>query len=210
MTKIDITTASTADLLAFFNAHSGAAPVKRFSDRKTAERRVAALIATTTPAEPAPARRPRAIIKFVQAYAENGSPVCPACGGTEDVTTGEVRELHGKQHIINDHIACHHGCGHEWNTRTGRPARRASDKTAADRSAAIAESWKNAAVAAARATRHGVRVTDPRGGSGVYRSVHEAFVALNLPLGRHIKFRGQLKAAGSKEFEGFQFKIVEV
>lgn len=48
MNTIDITTATTAELVAFWNAHAEK-PVKRFSDRKTAERRVAALIETLTP-----------------------------------------------------------------------------------------------------------------------------------------------------------------
>lgn len=40
----DIATAKTSELLAFFNANTGGAQVKKFADRKTAERRVAALI----------------------------------------------------------------------------------------------------------------------------------------------------------------------
>jgi hypothetical protein len=53
---INVTTATTAELLAFFNANSGATPVKKFADRKTAERRVSALIATM----PAPKAEPAA------------------------------------------------------------------------------------------------------------------------------------------------------
>lgn len=41
-------TAKTAELVAFYNAHA-AKPVKKFADRKTAEQRVAALIATLSP-----------------------------------------------------------------------------------------------------------------------------------------------------------------
>jgi hypothetical protein len=150
MNQINVSAATTAELLAFFNAHSGTAAVKRFADRKTAERRVAALLAAM-PA-PAPAAEKRA------------------------APTKKV----------------------------------AADKSAADRAASIALSWKDAAVAAARATRHGVRVTAKHGGSGNYRSVREAFLNLGLPLGRHIKFRGQLKAAGSAEFEGYTFKLLAV
>jgi ribosomal protein S10 len=39
-----IATATTAELLQFFNANTGGAQVKKFADRKTAERRVAALV----------------------------------------------------------------------------------------------------------------------------------------------------------------------
>jgi hypothetical protein len=42
---INTSAATTAELLAFFNAHSGK-PVKKFADRKTAERRVNELLAT--------------------------------------------------------------------------------------------------------------------------------------------------------------------
>jgi hypothetical protein len=136
----------------------------------------------------------------------DGSPVCPKCGGHVDVTCGTVVESHGRQHVTNEHIALHHSCGHEWNMETGRAVR--ASKAPADRSAAIAASWKNKDVAARRATRHAVRVTDPSNGQGNYKSVREAFLVLALPLGRHIKFRGALKAAGSAEIQGFKFAIV--
>lgn len=43
--QIDVKNTSTGVLLAFFNTHSGLPPVKRFSDRKAAERRVTELLA---------------------------------------------------------------------------------------------------------------------------------------------------------------------
>lgn len=70
------------------------------------------------------------------------------------------------------------------------------------RSAAIAATWANKKVAAARSTRSHVVV------KGVeYSSVKEAFVALDLPLQKHIPFRMTLKAAGRASFGGFQFKL---
>lgn len=140
MTTINVTTAKTSELVAFYNAHA-AKPVTKFADRKTAERRVSELLATLKPAKAVKAPK--------------------------------------------------------------------AQKPAADRSAAIAASWTDKRVAAARATRHAVRVTDPRGGQGSYKSVREAFMVLALPLGQHIKFRGALKQAGKGEFSGFQFKLVE-
>ena len=125
---MNINTATTAELVKFFNAHS-AKPVKKFADRKTAERRVAALLAQ-------------------------------------------------------------------------QPAKTLRVKPAAHRGAAIAASWKNKKVAAARATRHHVKVENK-----TYKSVREAFMILALPLGQHIKFRGQLKAAGQAEFAGVKFKL---
>ncbi len=40
---IDVSKATTAELVAYYNAHSGKSPIKKFADRKTAEKRVAAL-----------------------------------------------------------------------------------------------------------------------------------------------------------------------
>jgi hypothetical protein len=211
MNSINVKSAATADLLAFLNAHSGKAPVKRFSTRAAGERRVAALLEElgSKATKPATKKTAAATSKkggYVQAYVD-GSPVCPSCGGHVDVTAGEVIETKRGQRVVNEHIAFHHACGHEWDMNTGKPRRRAADKGAATRAAAIAASWQNPEVAAARATRHGVKVTGPNGGQATYKSVREAFVELGLPLGRHIKFRGALKAAGKQEIAGFKFKL---
>ena len=48
MNANQIASATAAQLVSFYNAHA-AAPVKRFADRKTAERRVAALVAEIAP-----------------------------------------------------------------------------------------------------------------------------------------------------------------
>ena len=64
------------------------------------------------------------------------------------------------------------------------------------RSSAIANSWRDPATAAARAERTHVSVNGV-----VYRSVRAAFVELGLRLTKHIKFRGELKAAGILRFE---------
>ena len=141
---INVSTATTAELVAFYNAHANK-PVNKFADRKTAERRVNELIAG---------------IKFSKPSAKKAAAL--------------------------------------------------ADKapTNPDRGAAIAESWKDKAVAARRAQRNGVRVKAPNGGEGNYKSVREAFVILALPLGQHIKFRGNLKAAGAAEFQGYKFKLL--
>lgn len=95
----DVTKATTAELVIYYNAHSGKSPIKKFADRKTAEKRVAALL----------------------------------------------------------------------------PAKKTNEKST-PRSAVIVD---------------GVE----------YRSVKQAFEKLKLPLGRHIKFRMALKAAGKLDFE---------
>lgn len=96
---IDVTKASSAELVAYYNAHSGKSPIKKFADRKTAEKRVAALI----------------------------------------------------------------------------PAKKSKEKTT-PRSAVVVDGAE-------------------------YRSVKQAFEKLKLPLGRHIRFRMALKAAGKLVFE---------
>ena len=191
MNSINVSIAKTSELVAFYNAHA-VKPVTKFADRKTAERRVTELLATLKPAA-----KPAYVVG-----------TCPNCGATTDITCGTVVESHGRQHVTNEHEALCHNCGHEFNYDTGRALKRRSAAANPDRSAAIAASWKNKDVAARRATRHAVRVTDPSNGQGNYKSVREAFLVLALPLGRHIKFRGALKAAGSAEIQGFKFAIV--
>lgn len=126
--SINVQKATMAELVKFYNAHA-AKPVKKFADRKTAERRVSALLAA-------------------------------------------------------------------------KPTTKAVRAKSTDRGAAIAASWKNKDVAARRAARHNVKVDDK-----TYKSVREAFMVLALPLGQHIKFRGQLKASGKADFGGFKFKL---
>lgn len=43
----------------------------------------------------------------------------------------------------------------------------------------------------------------------LYGSVAKAFTALKLPMGQHIKFRMELKAAGAKTFDGHKFTLVQ-
>jgi hypothetical protein len=132
---LNITTATTAELVAFYNANAAAA-VKKFADRKTAERRVAALI--------------------------------------------ETLEVKAK--------------------REPKPKAPKVYKTYEERSEAIAKSWLVPATKAKRVTRHSVDVVTPEGLRMGFRSTKEAFEVLELPLGQHIRFRGQLKQAGTKEF----------
>ena len=49
---MNISTASTAELVAFYNEHADR-PIKKFADRETAERRVAALMAAFKPVKKA-------------------------------------------------------------------------------------------------------------------------------------------------------------
>jgi hypothetical protein len=145
---LNITTATTAELVAFYNANAATA-VKKFADRKTAERRVAALIETIKP----------------------------------------VVETKAK----------------------AKPKAPKVYKTHEERSEAIAKSWLVPATKAKRVTRHSVDVVTPEGLRMGFRSTKEAFEVLELPLGQHIRFRGQLKASKAKQFTStdgvYQFAI---
>lgn len=92
----------------------------------------------------------------------------------------------------------------------GKPARaaekpiKASTPQNVSRSQAIANTWQDKAVAAARANHTNVEV-----GGTTYRSVREAFRKLGLPDSKHVKFRAALKKAGKLDFEGKTFTTVK-
>lgn len=48
---INVTKATSAELVAYYNAHSGKSPIKKFADRKTAEKRVSLLLGTSKKAK---------------------------------------------------------------------------------------------------------------------------------------------------------------
>lgn len=185
MKSIDIKSASAAELVAFFNAHSEK-PVKRFADRATAEKRVAALMAAA-PVE--------------KSYGEevSGFKCCPACNIDLHNGIGQHGdEVNGKKIKHEKFMFACLGCGHEFGTAI--PGAHVPD---AARSAGVAKSWADASVRAARSARHAVTV------NGVaYGSVMKAFIALGLPKSKLIRFRGELKKAGEGVFEGYDFKLV--
>ncbi len=78
-------------------------------------------------------------------------------------------------------------------------------------SAGVAASWQDPAVAAARLTRDGVRVTFKEDVSD-FKSVREAFRAFRLMDSKHIRFRGILKANGKAVYtengKDYHFEIV--
>ena len=88
------------------------------------------------------------------------------------------------------------------------PKAKKEAQPAANRSDAIAASWKDPKVAAKRAERTHVKASNT-----VYRSVREAFVALGLPLEKHIKFRMKLKQVAEMTFKhegrAISFKVVQ-
>jgi hypothetical protein len=133
---INLNTASMPELLAYFNANSGKPPVKRFADRKSALKRIAALSPAAVPT----------------------TPTVPAVAPTEQ--------------------------------ETGMAKAKAKKVKPTTKKNGVNSGWDDPQVRKARATHHKVKVSGE-----VYRSVLEAFKALKLPVGRHIGFRGKLKAA---------------
>lgn len=164
MNTINPRAATTAELVAFYNAHSNAAPVKKFQDRATAERRVTALLAE---------------LRFTPP------------------THAEYAECRDLAHAIPPNPLA------ERNPeRLSLPELLKRDgSAAAGRGGAIAASWSDPTVKAARSKRDRVVVE----GVGEFRSVKEAFLALGLPLAKHIKFRVALKADGERYYSGHNF-----
>lgn len=190
-----------AQLVAAYNAAAatcGKPAVNRFSDRKTAERRTAEMIAAAAAIVTAQAAK----VAPQTAYTPG---TCPKCGDSANgITCGTVVDRKGGQVVINEHQAQCHVCGHEFNYDTGKPLRRASAaKDPAARAAKIAASWADPAVRAARVQRSAVTVDGTQ-----HRSVCAAFEALGLPMSKHIAFRAELKAAGALEAFGKKWAVV--
>lgn len=189
MKTIDIQNSTTAALLAFYNEHTEK-KVARFADRKTAERRVQALI-DSMPKEEVKGAKTHA--KLVAATAFNA---CPSCGATVDQTGGRVN---GKGEVVKEHLRTCHVCGTEYDGTTGRVLRKVGQTL----SKSIKESWARPEIAAKRAERNHVLANGTE-----YNSVNAAFVALGLPVQKVIKFRMQLKAAGTLNFGEIKFEVV--
>ena len=141
--------------------------------------------------------------KATAAASGDWSHTCPGCGATQDITPAGLEGTAAESRNF-----CH-SCSTEWFPETGKLYN--APKASPGRAAAIAASWANPEVAAARAARATVTVTGPLtsfflpDGGATYSSVAAAFRALQLPMGKHIKFRGELKAAGVRMFGEFTF-----
>jgi uncharacterized glyoxalase superfamily protein PhnB len=168
----EVAAATTAELVTTYN-HYATTPVKKFSDRKTAERRVIALYRAQT-GEDMPAT-------FT-------APVAPV------VNTSVVR-VKG----LEDQLAVMEVDAEQLAANKAHARRAAGNE-------AISASWDNPEVRAARTSRIAISVNGEE-----YTSVRAAFVALGLPLGRHIRFRGALRAAGQvTDATGNHWKVISI
>ena len=200
----DLAAFSTADLVTMYNDLTGKS-IKKFSSRMAGLRQIMNAQAEFVTEEAAEA--PEAAEQPDDAEATFTAPdfrhTCPGCGAHQDITPAGLEGTAAESRNF-----CH-SCSTEWFPETGKLYK--APAASPGRSAAIAKSWTNPEVAAARANRATVTVTGPLtsfflpDGGAPYSSVAAAFRALHLPMGAHIKFRGQLKAAGTLEFQGFTF-----
>lgn len=200
-TSGDVIVSKTADLVAFYNANSGAKPIKKFMDRRTAETRVIALIESLNAlAEPS-----------------NESPVPDAKSQenvSSDVKTHKARAVVKKAEPTQEELDAMTDEEYEAFVKSGlNDAPVGADKIASpshrrSNSEGIAKSWDNKEVAQKRLTRNGVMVE----GVGEFKSVRVAFAALGLPDSKHIRFRMKLKEAGRLNFEfgnkSYTFQII--
>lgn len=91
-----------------------------------------------------------------------------------------------------------------YNAHSGKsPIRKFADRaTAIKRVAALISSKSKSKKESSKKRSSAVMVEGTE-----YRSVKQAFEELKLPLGRHIKFRMKLKAAGKLDFEHSDKKV---
>lgn len=203
-----IAEAPTSVLVAFYNEYNPSpGSIKKFADRQTAVRRCLKLFQDLLnggddPESELLAKLGHAVVTddpSVFAQEDHGMTHCPSCGIHLGNGVGEHgQDVNGKpvRHDTNKYACL--GCGAEFGpTIRRRPA------PSADRSAAVAATWDDPAVKASRSERSHVSV-----GKQTFRSVRDAFVHLGLPLEKHIKFRGLLKAAGTLQFGDHTFTIV--
>lgn len=198
MTTITFADMTSAELAFFFNENCGdQKQVKRFSDRATAIKRCEALLASMSQQE-------FAVDESSKPYGfeVHGQVNCPCCG--IDLMNGVSQhgdDVNGKPLRHDTHEFECMGCGGGF----GKTLRHAAKSTS--RANAIAATWKDASIAAARAQRTCVRVFCKNSIIGEYKSTAEAFRRLGLPLAKHIPFRMALKAAGSNEISVYTFKV---
>jgi len=189
-----LTEATTKELVAFYNAHNVDKPVAKFADRKTAERRVKAILETlltesllnnddlpeSAPVDVAPVvvHKTRASREVVESFVSPNADV-PENEITEEMALAELAAMKAAS--------------------AGKKESKGS-KTGLTLGQAIAASWLDDGVAAKRMTRNGVMVT-VNGKSAEFKSVRTAFAELGLPDAKHIRFRMLVKAEGQAIFE---------
>lgn len=92
----DIKTKTTAELVAFYNAHSGRPVIKKFSDRPTAEKRVSDLVkARTMYAKAAPAAKANGASRGIVRAGSNRMKVLNALDGKTATAETLMKAVYG-------------------------------------------------------------------------------------------------------------------
>lgn len=117
-TSLNVGSATSAELLSFYNAHSGLGQLKRFADRKAAEKRVTALLAERQFNVPTPLPEVRA--KDARYIRDFGVAHCPSCRTHLSNGVGQDRqEVNGRIiHHKRLEFQCL-GCGEEFGPLVG-------------------------------------------------------------------------------------------
>jgi hypothetical protein len=184
MKALDVPNATTADLIAFYNEHSGAAPVKKFQDRATAERRVLALL-SGKPAKPAPEPVPLALPEPKSKPITGFKAPEPRKGPAKTKKTAPEAPRKAPEAVRAAKA------GKAPKKPAKAPRKRSEGELSALLSDAQIKLWKVPEVRATRCERSAVAVDDEE-----YRSVPAAFEALSLPMGEMCRFRTRLKEEG--------------
>lgn len=144
--------------------------------------------------------KPIADTSSISDFDVHGQTHCPSCGiHLSNGICGHEGEVNGKRVVFTkNHEYWCMACEAEFG-----PAIHHHVKSEL-RAAGIKASWQDPDTLLARSTRNRVTV-----GGTEYRSVAAAFVALGLPLSKHIAFRKELKAATKATFDQHQFSILE-
>ncbi|USN16342.1 hypothetical protein PLUTO_00260 [Luteibacter phage vB_LflM-Pluto] len=213
-----VATATSKELVEFYNAHNPDKQIKKFSDRETAERRIKDLIALieAEAAEKAAAKAARNVEKASASVVKAAKDVERAAHNLAASAKGEAKAPKIAQEKPSE---AHTGTTGEAPTSARASVEKAISALRAapaalprSNAAGIAESWKVTEVRDARLTRNGVIVVTERGAHD-YASTRAAFIALGLPLEKHIRFRVKLKEAGKLVFEHnnrkYEFQITD-
>lgn len=213
----DVKAASLVELAAFYNLHNPEATIKKFADRKSAERRVMAIVESLEIIEQQGGDvETGALAKGTEdAPAPAPTPVVHKTRASREVPKAD-EFVSPNAHIPEDEITPEMAAAELEAMRAHAAKTKAEPKAASglSLSASIALTWLDPNVAAARMTRDGVTVwlknDDAAEGEGEwlvcgdgdgFKSVAAAFAALKLPMSKHIRFRLKVKKEGAAIFE---------
>lgn len=188
---------TTAEIVAEYNSLTGSS-VKRFSDRKTAERRLKAARLAVLAGTKEDASKPVATAEIVDTASRADELKCPSCGDSD----GNITYAGPEGTAAGERLFCHH-CSTEFYANGRIYKAPAKSKT---RSENVAASWEDPDVAADRKVRcTNVTVRHPDGDLYSFKSVPQAFKFLGLPWWKHFSVRKQVKAGQTVEVNGYWF-----